>query len=128
MRHPAWCRLGRMGKRIDFEQDLSKRSQRRWTRQHAKAVLAAWHESGLSMSAYAREHRLNGQRLSWWRKRLGDGQKNDAAIAFIPGLIKEPTGGIVVRLPGGIEIETTDVTSVPASWLAAVVGALEHAG
>ena len=128
MGHRAWCRLGRMGKRIDFDHDLTKARQRRWTRKHAEAVLAAWRESGLSMSAYAREQGVNGQRLSWWRKQLGGGQKGGAAMAFIPAVVEGRAATVTVRLPSGIEIETTDVGLVPASWLAAVVGALGRVG
>ena len=38
------------------------------------------------------------------------------------------TSGVTLRLPRGIEVETSDVTAVPPSWLAAVVGALERQG
>ena len=115
-----------MGKQIDDQNGLTQPLPRRWTRRHAKGVLAAWRESGLSMAAYARERGVSGQRLSWWRKQVGDAPKASGAITFIPGVVKGHGEAVLVRLPGGVEIETMDVKSVPACWVAEVVAALEQ--
>jgi len=120
--------MGKQVERVKFDQELAKPAWRRWTRKHAKGVLADWRKSGLSMSAYARRSGLNGQRLSWWRKRLGGERGADAGVTFIPGVIEEPASGVVVRLPGGVAIETTNVALVPATWIAAVIRALEGKG
>jgi hypothetical protein len=88
-------------------------------------MLTAWHESGLSLAAFARRQRVNAERLRWWRKRLGTAQKQGTALAFIPAVVSAKISPVVVRLPRGVEVEAVDVTAVPARWLAEIVRALE---
>jgi transposase-like protein len=45
-------------------------AERRWRQDDAEKVLAAWEESGLSLSKFADKQGVNVQRLSWWRKQL----------------------------------------------------------
>jgi transposase-like protein len=52
--------------------EMAALREQRWTTQEARRVLAAVRDSGLSLAAFAREHDLRQQRLSWWRKRLGE--------------------------------------------------------
>lgn len=86
------------------------------------------------MAAFARKHGVNAQRLSWWRKRLGDGEH--ATAAFVPAVVGGAAAPVtmclaapvLMRLPRGIEIEVTDVGAVSPAWLAAVVAALERQG
>jgi transposase-like protein len=44
--------------------------RRRWGAVEAEVVLAAWRESGVSLSAFARRHGLDAWRLMRWRRRL----------------------------------------------------------
>jgi len=115
-----------MGRQIDFGQALTKPPRWRWTREEAEAVLAAWRESGLSMSAYARKQGVKVQRLSWWRRRLDDGGQVGEGVRFIPAVVQGRAPAVIVHLPDGIAIETTDVALLPATWVAEVVGALER--
>ena len=73
------------------------------------------------------------QRLCWWRKRLEATERGSAAtlapeaspISFIPAVVaKSRPTTIVVRLPGGVEVEAGEAAAVPATWLAALVVAL----
>jgi transposase-like protein len=48
-------------------------ADRRWRQEDAEKVLAAWEESGLSLSKFAGKQGVNVQRLSWWRKQLEKG-------------------------------------------------------
>jgi len=45
----------------------------RWTEQEARAVLAAWERSGLSVRQFAVEHGLDPQRIWLWRRRVAKG-------------------------------------------------------
>lgn len=96
-------------------------------------MLAAWEESGLSLSGFAAEQGVNVQRLSWWRKRLeergrvlaGCRRGRPAAVSFIPAVMSTSSHTVVLRLPHGVEVEVADVATVPAAWLATTVKALE---
>ena len=108
-------------------------ADRRWRQEDAKKVLAAWEESGLSLSKFAARQGVNVQRLSWWRKQLeergragGRRQKRRAAgVSFVPAVLSASPPVVVLRLPRGVEIEVADAAAVPAAWLAAAVKALE---
>jgi transposase-like protein len=108
-------------------------ADRRWRQEDAERVLAAWEESGLSLSRFAGQQGVNVQRLSWWRKQLeergragGRRQKRQAAgVSFIPAVMSGGQPMVVLRLPRGVEIEVADAAAVPAAWLAAAVKALE---
>lgn len=108
-------------------------ADRRWRQEDAKKVLAAWEESGLSLSKFASQQGLNVQRLSWWRKQLeergragGRRQKRRAvAVSFVPAVLSASPPMVLLRLPRGVEIEVADAAAVPAGWLAAAVKALE---
>ena len=96
-------------------------------------MLAAWEESGMSLSGFAAEQGVNVQRLSWWRKQLEERDRAVArrrkerpvAVSFIPAVVSVSTVRVVVRLPRGVEVEVADAAAVPAAWLAATVKALE---
>ncbi len=98
-------------------------------------VLAAWEESGLSLSRFADKQGVNVQRLSWWRKQLEERghagcrrrRRRAAAVSFVPAVLSASASPpmVVLRLPRGVEIEVADATAVPTAWLAAAVKALE---
>jgi len=80
--------------------------------------------------AFAGEHGVGAQRLYWWRKRLeskmDDVATSVAPLTFIPAAVSSAgsTARLVLRLPGGVEIEATGADAVPADWVAALVRAL----
>ena len=75
-----------------------------WTDVEARAVIAAWKKSGLSVEQFARERGLVPQRLYWWRKKL---ETKDAAststMALLPVKVVEPRRGepVTVLLRSG---------------------------
>ena len=110
---------------------------RRWSSDEARTALAAWKTSGLTLTGFARKNGIKVQRLIWWRKRLGnDGRdcrevcaRPAAPVSFIPAVFGGTRPGamtsIVVRLPGGVEVEACDAEYLPARWLAEVAMAME---
>jgi hypothetical protein len=102
----------------------------RWKAPEAQKVLARWRASGLSATAFARVNGLaNPQRLCWWRKRLAESDAEALApLTFIPAVVTGAgaAAGTIVRLPGGVALEVTDVTAVPTSWIAALAAELKR--
>jgi transposase-like protein len=88
-------------------------------------VLTAWRRSGESLAAFAREQGVNVQRLSWWRRRLGDGGKVARVVepvALIPAMVTPRLlaggrGRVVVRLAGGVEVEG-ETSAMTGAWVA----------
>jgi hypothetical protein len=117
--------MGKRHEQVEYDPGLTTETRRHWSAEHARGMLAAWRRSGLNLSAFARRQRINAERLRWWRKRLGTTERQEPALAFIPAVVSAKISPVVVRLPRGVEVETPDVTAVPARWLAAVVHALE---
>jgi len=123
-----------MGKSNGF--DFTFPSGRRWSSDDARTVLAAWEISGLTLTGFARQNGINVQRLIWWRKRLGEDGRDcrevrsrpAPVVSFIPAVVERTrpaaTGAIVVRLPGGVEVEASGTESLPARWLAEVANAM----
>jgi hypothetical protein len=126
-----------MGKSKSNGFDITFASRRHWSSVDAKTVLAAWEASGLTLTGFARQNGINVQRLIWWRKRLGtDGgdcrevcSQPAVPVSFIPAVVARTRpaamAAIVVRLPGGVEVEASDTASIPARWLADVAKAME---
>jgi transposase-like protein len=100
-----------------------------WNETTAERALAAWRESAMSLSAFARANGVKAQRLSWWRKRFeaGAGARpaTVAPLAFIPAAVVGSTR-VALRLPGGVELEG-DAAAIPAAWVAALARALGRA-
>ena len=115
------------------DQKTTSLTGRRWRQEDAEAVLAAWEESGMSLSGFAAKQGVNVQRLSWWRKQLEERgravarrrKELPATVSFIPAVLSVSGVRVVVRLPRGVEVEVADAAAVPAAWLAATVKALE---
>jgi hypothetical protein len=82
----------------------------------------------LSASAFARVNGLaSPQRLCWWRKRLGESDGVALApLTFIPAAVTGAAAATIVRLPGDVALEVTDVTVVPTSWIAALAAELKR--
>jgi hypothetical protein len=100
-----------------------------WNERTAARVLAAWRESGMSLSGFARANGVNAQRMSWWRKRMeaatGATAGSVAPLAFIPAAVVGATR-LALRLPGGVELEG-DVAAIPVEWVAALARELGRA-
>ena len=117
----------------DGANESTSLADRRWRQEDAEKVLAAWEESGWSLSRFADKQGVNVQRLSWWRKQLeergragGRRRKRRAAgVSFVPAVLSASPPVVVLRFPRGVEIEVADVAAVPTAWLAAAVKALE---
>ena len=108
-------------------EEMSRLREQRWTTKDARRVLAACDGSGLSVAAFAREHGLKGQRLSWWRKRLGEWDGSLAAagappVRFARAIVHESRvvngGTIVIRLADGVAVEIADASP---QWVASLV-------
>jgi hypothetical protein len=76
----------------------------------------------MSGSAFARANGLNAQRLFWWRKQLNaEARTSVAPLTFVPAISSVAIGGrVLVRLPGGVEVEGPEVAALPATWVAAL--------
>ena len=100
---------------------------RAWTAEHARSVLGAWEESGLSGTAYARSIGVIAQRLFWWRRRLAEGGTELAGKAtFVPVIVRGAPASaglapVVVTTRAGARIEVNDVEAATAGWVAAVL-------
>jgi transposase len=75
--------------------------------------IEAWHRSGLSQGAYCRQHGLSQSSLSYWRSRLGKGDKVSASSVTIvpvplPALSQAaiaPLEPILLHVGSGFRIE-----------------------
>ena len=85
-------------------------------------MLDAHRRSGEAIAAFARANGIAASRLYWWKKRLSPSVAPISTMTLVPAVIVADDGAaVVIRLPGGIEIEATSATP---SWVAAVVTAL----
>ena len=89
------------------------------------------------MSAFAREHGLNVQRLIYWRERVGSGavgekQRNaarvgDANSKYVPAVVVRAGVALSVHLCRGVIVEAESATAIEPGWLAELQRALEQA-
>ena len=73
-----------------------------WRESDAATVLAAWQDSGLTLSTFARQCGLSAKRLSRWRKKLSSG----------PPVRFHPVEVIVDAAPRASVLEPIDGSSV----------------
>ena len=111
-------------------EEMARLREQRWTTKDARRALAACDGSRLSVAAFAREHGVKQQRLSWWRKRLGEWDGLDPAgdtspVQFVPAVVQGSRvaagGTIAIRLPDGVTVEIADVSP---QWVASLVRCL----
>jgi len=78
--------------RPDIPAFRSALGSRRWTPADAQVVLAAHQESGLTLAAFARRHRLSLQRLYAWRRHLDSARRPDVTRSpqFLPVRVVGP--------------------------------------
>ncbi len=98
-------------------------SAKRWNAAIARKVLEEFSASGMTLAAFSRTLGVNLQRLWWWRKRLAETSRGQT-VTFVPAVVSQPGARTVVRLPAGVEIEVTDVASMPARWVAELARSL----
>jgi hypothetical protein len=100
-------------------------TRKHWNERTATRVLAAWRESGMPLSRFARANGFGMERLRRWEKRIEVEDASAAVVApmaFIPAAVLGAARA-VVRLPGGVELEG-DAASLPPDWVAALARAL----
>lgn len=83
-------------------EQVSKR--RRWGAGDAEVVLAAWRQSGVSLSAFGRQHGLDAWRLARWRRRLAAAP----AIRFHRVKVEAEPRSRLASEPGGLELVLRD--------------------
>jgi hypothetical protein len=89
------------------------------------------------MSAFAREHGMNVQRLSYWRQRVASGsvgeqQRSIARVTgtnskFVPAVVVRASVALSVHLSRGVIVEAESATAIEPEWLAELQRALEGA-
>lgn len=110
-----------------------------WTEAHARRVLDACDESGLSVAEFARREGIRARRLYRWRDRLeaeADGAATKASTAnasFVPAVVKQATAVVLgrgatvaIETRSGARIEIVDPGRVSPTWIAAVVREMER--
>lgn len=109
--------------------ELAKlRGPKQWKEHDAHRVLSALRSSGLSVSAFARQHGLGRKRIFWWRQRLAawrrSPRESPSLIPVVPVALPEARAQVVIRVPGGMVVEVADTSAVQAEWTSRVVGRL----
>ena len=89
------------------------RRARKWTEAQARAALQAWRKSGQSIEQFAKGMNVSGQRVGYWKKRLGE----KSQVAFVPihtepetltaplGHIEIEHGSVVLRVRESLDVE-----------------------
>lgn len=93
----------------------SYRARRRWSRDDARAALAAWAASGLSQADFARREGLDVQRLRAWRHKLGDVAARPFVEIVATTAALRPGERVEVVLLSGVVVrvaESVDVTAL----------------
>jgi transposase-like protein len=87
------------------------------------------------MSAFAREHGMNVQRLMYWRKRVGSGAVGDTGRSttraasrkskFVPAVVVRASVALSVHLCRGVIVEAESANALEPGWLSELQRALE---
>ena len=76
-----------------------------WSELEARAVLQAWHASGVSIERFATARGITPQRIRWWKKKLEEAMPSRKSSALLPVRVvatSESRGApIQVILPSG---------------------------
>lgn len=93
-----------------------------------------WQQSGLRLTAFARQHELDIKRLAYWRLRLNTHASGSAHQTLIPLRIQPispqsgvsappaPAACLIITSPGGWHISLP--TTLPVAWLGELLGHL----
>ena len=102
----------------------AKSGQKYW-----EGVIGRWRVSGVSMLAFARDHKVSYTQLVRWRRRIEAAGAESAkpGVTLIPVSVAMPDrgSGVVIRVGGGVQIEVG--RGFDGEVLRAVVGALSGA-
>jgi transposase-like protein len=111
------------------------RTRAHWKREDATRVLQDWADSGESMAAFARRHRLGLHRLQWWRGQLKQaGSAEPLAQRLVPAVVRgaalvtvEPsaTRGVVSVVTECGRVEIFDPKATDPRWVATLVTSLQ---
>lgn len=110
---------------------MANKSAARWTPADAERELAAWRDSGKSLTTYARERGVNVQRLHWWKHRLAivRAEPEPAQTAerptFAAAFIRSAPAPMTLRV-ADITLEMQEPAAVPAEWVAAFASAVSR--
>lgn len=100
-------------------------TRRRWTEEDARATLAAFAQSGLSMRAFAMKAGIKLQRLARWHRQMrSEAITARESVSFVEVRPRDvERARIEVVLPSGCVVRCAE--EISASALRRVVGALE---
>jgi transposase-like protein len=114
--------------------EIAALAEERWTPDDARRVLAACAAAGQTQAAFAREHGLRQQRLSWWQSQLRErevhaAEASGSMVRFVPAVVRPAArarvdAGAVVRIPGVVMVEISEASP---QWVAALVRELSEA-
>lgn len=98
---------------MESTQKWRKPKRRRWREADARVVVEAWRNSGDSLSAFCRDHKLTAQRVARWARRLaGDSIQfhpvelvRGAGPASAASLEVELARGETIRVPTGFALD-----------------------
>ena len=115
-----------------IEAGVAQLRNRRWSEADARVVIEALERSGEPVTAFARRHGLDKQRIYQWRSRLSDEardrEEQTEHLSFAPvvvtGLGRAPA--VVVRI-GELEVEVHDPQKVDPSWITQLIAATRRA-
>jgi len=107
-----------------------KKKNKRWTAAYASKILERA-DRARSDNAYAEARGINGQRLSWWRKRLGRPRRaavpgaSSGQASFVEVTAKRPAPAVTVEvlLANGRQVRVSE--HVEPEVLARIADALE---
>jgi hypothetical protein len=104
------------------QRDRRRPRSDQWTEEDARRILGEWTASGLPLYPFARTRGITPQRLAWWRDRLTKGSAGPVLLAparvTAGPVVLSTSGGVVVRLPGGVTLELGDVSP---GWVATLI-------
>lgn len=84
---------------------LAAGGRQRWSEQHARMVVGAWKNSGLSAREFGARHGMPKKRLESWSSKLGKRDKAAAnALQFVPVDVVPAAGGFTHAGPGLMEL------------------------
>lgn len=101
---------------------------RKWTKLDGERLVAAWQESGLSITEFARRHGVHPQRVQWWKRRIV-GVTNATKVGepqsarFVPVIARRSADSppaAIVRV-GDVVIEVHEPSVVAPGWVAVVI-------
>ncbi len=107
----------------NFRRSASYLTRGRWTIADARAALAGWRKSGLSVCAFAQREGIAPARLYRWRRRLA---ADTAAVEPTPEFVelrRSGVDGVEVVLRSGWVLRAND--TIQPSTLARLAHALE---